>query len=156
MILLVSASPVAERVGAVLQERLGETVQQVESMKRARTATRLQSCAAVVLDESSVDAESVFDAVGADVAVLVSANLAIHDGERVARDVKAALRRVERERAAASDWARRQMCAKVNQPLTELLVGTELALEAPDLPTARERMTRVLAAVQRLREVLQD
>ena len=157
MILLVSASPAAERLAALLQERLKEPVQAAETTKRARASTRsAQSFSAVVLDESSIDSELALEAVGAEAAVLVRVNLAIHDAERVAREVKAALRRAEHERTAAAEVAARDLRAYVDKELTELLLAAELAAKA-DLPEAAEgKIKQVLQAVQRLRVRLES
>jgi hypothetical protein len=156
MILLVSASPVAERLAGVLQERLKEPVQAVESMKRARTVARAASLSAVVLDESSIDSDLAAEPFGAEAAVLVSVNLAIHDAERVAREVKSALRRAEYEREAAAEAAARDMRAYIDKELTELLLAAELAAKAPALPESAEaKIKQVLQAVQRLRARLE-
>ena len=153
MILLVSASSAAERVAHLLQQRLEDTVQTATSIKQARSLARVQPFAVVVLDESSVDVESGVEP--AEPAIVVSANLAIHDAERVAREVKRALQRAQRERSAAGELAARELRAHLKEELTNVLLAAELAANDPDLPSAAEdKINQVLEAVQRLRQRL--
>jgi len=156
MILLISASPAAPRMAALLHERLGETVQVADSVKRARVMARSQPPAAVVVDESSVDSElAALDLMASEGAVSVIANLVIHDGERIAREVKLALRRVERERVAAAEMAARLLRMQLKDELTGILLSSELALAVPELPpTAANKIKQVVDAARRMRQRL--
>ena len=157
MILLVSASSSAERLAEVLQQRLDERVQTAENVRRARSLARGQAYSAVVVDESSIDPESAAEPLASDDAVVVSANLAIQDAERIAREVRSALRRAERQRTAAAELAARQLRAQVAEELTQALLAADLAAKTAGLPPlAQARIQSVVEAVQRLRQKLEQ
>jgi hypothetical protein len=145
MILLVTSSPMARRCAAAITQTVGEKVMVAASVRRAATSLRSLEFSALVVDQPLVEA----DARGADVllsragtAIPVSVNLSISAPERVARDVQAGLWRRVLEQQIALRAVRQQLNAQLNDPLTGILLSSQLALAEPALPPAVEEKLR--------------
>ena len=145
MILLITAAPKARDSLTALEEGTGERVQLETTLSAATRDLREQEYSAIVLDEfllesDATEAEVVLDAAGA--AIPVFLNFAISGAERMVRDVRAALRRRERERAIAHQEAESTLRSHLNEALTGILLSSQLALNVPALPQAAEAKMR--------------
>ncbi len=161
MILLVTASARASECAAALYEATIEEVVVAESLHRAATLLQTQCYLAVVLDQhlfearpnDRKDAETVFEHLGT--AVLVHVNLAISGLERLAREVRAAVKRRQREEARARQAALGRLNSELNDTVTALLLSSELALGTSGLPpAASEKLRSVHELVEKLRRQL--
>jgi hypothetical protein len=158
MILLVTASARASECAAALNAAVGEEVVVAESLHQAATILRTQSYLAVVLDQHLVEAgpidrrdpETVFEHLG--IAVLVHVNLAISGLERLAREVRAAVKRRQREEVRVRQAALGRLNSELNDTVTALLLSSELALGTSGLPpAANEKLRSIHELVEKLR-----
>jgi hypothetical protein len=86
----------------------------------------------------------------------VQVNLAISGIERLAREVRAAIRLRKHEEATAREVAARLLYGELTTTLTTLLLECELALETTGLPpAATERLASVHQTAQKLRAQLE-
>jgi signal transduction histidine kinase len=141
MILLVSNSQAMTQAAEALSEALRVTVHTSVDLQAARSSAKQHAFEAVILDESSLDLEgAAFDSLLPETAAIVVANLVIHGPKRVARMVSLALRRLERERAAAINTATTLIRSEVCTDLTGIMLAARQALESSDLsqPTAHK------------------
>jgi hypothetical protein len=85
-------------------------------------------------------------------AVPVFVNLAVSRMERVVRDVQAALRRAEQERAMARNAVESDLRSQLKGELTGILLWTQQALETPALPSSAEsKLKSVYEAADKIR-----
>lgn len=149
MILLVTPSVRAEECAAILGERFGERVQVARSLRVAITRASKLAPATVVVDQLLLDSEpalgeALFDAAGS--ALLVTVNLALSSVERVATEVRKGLERAERERLAAWRAAQTELRGQLAEPVTGILLSSDLLLQHHGLPPA------VQAEIRNMRE----
>jgi hypothetical protein len=121
---------------------------------------RAEGYLAVVLDPHLVEtepheAENTLEHLGT--AILVQVNLAISGLERLVREVRAALKRRQREEMRARQAAIGRLRSELNGTITALLLSSELALETPGLPAAAaEKLQAVHELVRKLRKQLES
>jgi hypothetical protein len=114
---------------------------------------------AVVLDQTLLEAEP--DQAAAtmahlDTAIPIQVNLALTGIDRLAREVRAALERRQREEVSARQAAMGVLHGELNGTITALLLSSELALETPALPAAAtEKLLSVHDLVTKLRKQLE-
>ncbi len=157
MILLVTSSRLGAESAACLEGALKETVTVADSVRRAGLLLREGEYSAVVLDEPLAESEpegveSLLLHTGAAVPVYV--NLAVSSAARVAREVRYALRRFQEARLIALRAAESLLRSEIRDAVTGILLGTQLALQTPELPDEAEAKLRsigVLAAQIRSR-----
>ena len=157
MILLISASPAAQRCALLLEQRLEQRVEVAESLRRARALIKRDEHAVVLLDQSSIDSDAlaIEELIVSSTATVLAVNLAIHDAERVLRETILALRRRERERDIARQQAEAKLRSRLKDELTGILLSSEMALHTPELPQiAQARIQQVYEAGRRMRELL--
>jgi len=159
MILLVTSSRLGAESAACLEGALRETVTVVESVRRATTLLREGEYTAVVLDEPLAESEpenlgSLLQRAGAAVPVYV--NLAVSSAARVAREVRFALRRYQEARLVAVRAAESLLRSEIRDAITGILLGTELALQTPELPcAAEEKLCTVCVLASQIRNRLE-
>jgi hypothetical protein len=149
MILLITSSARAPEFSSALQSAIGEEVETAGTTKRALAYLRNSEYSALVLDEAIVESEP--DAIDillqhAGMAVPVYVSLAISGAQRVIRDVKTTLRRHEESRLIAIRAAESLLRTELRGAVTGILLSTELALRAPDLP--REAASKMRSVCQ--------
>jgi hypothetical protein len=89
-------------------------------------------------------------------AVPVYVTLAISSAQRVVRDVKTTLRRHEESRLIAIRAAESLLRTELRGAVTGILLSTELALRAPDLPReAADKMRSVCQLASDIRSRLE-
>jgi hypothetical protein len=160
MILLVTSSERASECAAALHEATGKEVAVAETLARATTLLRAECYLAVVLDQYLLETEpdeagTTFDHLGTAIAVPV--NLAISGMERLVREVRAGLQRLQREEVRARQAAVGRLQSELNGTVTALLLSIELALETSCLPrAAAEKLESVHELVKKLRRQLES
>ena len=137
MILLITSAKLAEQCVPQLEKAVGERVRLVNSLPAGAALLQKHDFSVVVLDQICLDqnpgaAESLWKHSGA--AAMLSVNFAITGCARVARDVRSALQRRERERLQAARAAEAALRSEVTSALTGILLSSEIALAQPALP----------------------
>ena len=160
MILLVTPSERAFECATALTESTGERVVVAENLAQATTLLRAECYLAVVLDQYVLEAEpyqaeTMIEHIGT--AIPVHLNLAISGVERLVREVRAAIRRRQRDEERARQAAVAKLRSELNSTVTALLLSSELGLETPGLPpAAAEKLGTVYQLVQKLRTQLES
>jgi hypothetical protein len=160
MILLITSSGRASECAAALKAATGEAIVVAETLARATTLLREDSCLAVVLDQYFLEteprqAETMLKHL--DTAILIKVNLAISGKERLVRDVRTALQCRELEEARAHHAAAGHLRNELNGTVTSLLLCVDLAMKMEGLPIpATEKLVTIRILVGRLREQLES
>ena len=159
MILLITSSARAQECASAVQEATGEETVRAESRHRASALLRTQNYSAVVIDECLLEPDpEVNDQVllqDTGDAIPVYVNLAISGSERVAREVKTALKRRERQTAIAQRAAETTLRNELKGSLTAMLLSCQMALGTQGLPsTAAARIQSIHDAAQEIRSHL--
>lgn len=160
MILVVTSNLAAEECAEALSAATGEEIVMADSLHQAATLLRTDSYLAVVLDQYLVEiapdeAETVMRHLGT--AMPLQVNLAISGSARLAREVRAAVRRRKQEEVVARRAAVSTLQCELNGTVTALLLSCELALGAPGLPVAAvEKLESTHELVKRLRTQLES
>jgi hypothetical protein len=154
MILLITHSAKAEECATAFQAATNEPAQTAASLRQAVTQLRAQEYSAVVIDQTTLDAEPdesemLLQHIGAAMPVYV--NFAISGIERVVREVRAALSRRKREVLMARQGAEVALRSELKGTVTALLLSCEMALQVPNLPKAAE--AKIRAAHDLAREI---
>ena len=154
MILLITHSAKAEECAAALQAATNEPARTAPNLRQAASQLREQEYSAVVIDQSTLDAEPdegemLLQHIGTAMPVYV--NFAISGIERVVREVRVALCRRKREVVMARQSAEGALRSELKGTVTALLLSCELALQVPNLPKAAE--AKVQAAHDLAREL---
>jgi hypothetical protein len=137
MILLVSRASVSPEVVAWVSHEIGIGLHVSASLEEGSRWLRGANCAVAVVDAGwlETDPSAVDHLLSENPALLpVFPNLAVCGPERLACEIKAALRRGGRERQRASDCARRELWIHLKNSLTAMLLNCDLALQIPELP----------------------
>ena len=159
MILLVTPSQRATECVTALTEATGEDIVVAESLVRATTLLRAESYRAVVLDQYLLETEP--DQAAAtiahlDTAIPIQVNLALTGIDRLVREVRAAVKRRQREEVRARQAAVGILHSELNGTITALLLSSELALEVPALPPeVAEKLLAIHDLVTKLRKQLE-
>lgn len=137
MIIIASAAANARECALALEKQTGERCVFSPSLRECAHKLQSQEFSAVVVDQVLVDATAgsldlLWKHAGG--AIVVTVNLAISGADRLVREVKAALRRRERERAAAQQAAAARLRNELTGAVTGILLSSELALKEPELP----------------------
>jgi hypothetical protein len=152
MILLVTPSERRENCAQVLQAATGHPTHVTNTLQAAIGRLRSQEYCAVVIDQFLLETEPdecdlMLRHLG--VAVPIYVNCAISGAERIAREVRSALTRRQREEEAARRSAEQAMRSELNESVTAMLLSCDLALAIPGMsaPAAEKiRAVRDLAA----------
>ncbi len=146
-ILIVTGIEGAENCVAALSRLLEEPCELATSRKAAVKALKRAEFAAVVLDEGIVDN----DPTGADMiwgnaglAIPVQANFALAGAQRLAREIRMALVRRERERALSHQAAAAAIHTELKSTLSGLLLHSQLALADREVPAPLAEKLRVV------------
>jgi hypothetical protein len=108
-----------------------------------------------MLEAERAAAELVWKIAGAAVPVVV--NPALQSPERMARAVKSALDRQQRERASAQQAERAALAERLASPLTGILLNCGLALGDETLPkSSRAKIARVQKLAEEMRAALDE
>lgn len=141
MILLVcraaQSQAITPEVVAALSRESGIDLHVVHSLEDASRWLRGSAGRVAVVDSGwlETDPKGVESLLAENPSLLpVFPNLAVCGPERLACEIKAALRRGENESRRATDSARREFSIPLKNSLTAMLLNCDLALQIPDLP----------------------
>jgi hypothetical protein len=159
MILLVTSSNRRVECGTALEQTVGESVEVCESVRKASSMLRNNEYSAVVMDDPMVEVDA--DALEAllnnlGLAVPVYVNLAISNADRIARELRLALRRNRESRIIAVRAAESLLRSEIRDAITGILLSTELAMRTSQMPTdAMEKLTSVCQLASHIRSRLE-
>ena len=114
----------------------------------------------VILDDPMVEVEgeareSLLNNLG--LAVPVYVNLAISNAERIARELRLAMRRNRESRIIAIRAAEQQLRSEIRDAVTGILLSTQLAMQSPEMPTdAVEKLASVCQLASTIRARLES
>lgn len=160
MILLVTSSNRRADCGQSLEHVTGESVEVCESVRKAVSMLRNNEYSAVVLDDPMVEADgdaldSLLNHLG--LAVPVYVNLAVSNAERVARELRLAMRRNRESRLIAIRAAESLLRSEIRDAVTGILLSTQLAMQTPEMPSdAVEKLTSVCQLASNIRNRLES
>jgi len=146
--LLITGMEGAQNCAAALKGLLDLEFDVASGRRAALVSLRHSEYVAVVVDEALVDA----DPAGADalwemtgLAIPVQVNFALSGAQRVAREIRTALSRRERERALAHQAAAAAIESELKSTVAGLLLHSQLALADRELPAPLAEKLRVMA-----------
>jgi hypothetical protein len=150
-ILMVTGMEGAENCAAILTRLLGQDCEGCEvaqGRKTAIAALKRTEFAAVVVDEAIIDtdapgAELIWENAG--LAIPVQVNFAISGAQRLAREIRMALNRRDRERALAREAAAAAMDSELKSTVAGLLLHSQLALADREISQPLKEKLRVVA-----------
>jgi hypothetical protein len=159
MILLVTPSERAKDCTQVLQQATGHPTQVANTLHSAIGSLRTQEYAAVVIDQFLLETE--LDECELMLTHLASAvpvymNCGISGAERIAREVRSASSRRQREEQAARRSAEQAIWSELNESITAMLLSCDLALSSAGMPAAAaEKIRRARDQAAHIRSVLE-
>ena len=160
MILLVTASNRRLECGRNLEHVTGEAVEVCDAVRKATALLRNNEYSAVVLDDPMAETEG--DALedllnNLGLAVPLYVNLAVSNAERIARDLRLALRRNRESRLIAIRAAESQLRSEIRDAVTGILLSAELAMRVPEVPAdAVEKLASVCQLASSVRARLEN
>ena len=155
MILLITNSSHGQECAATLLAATKIKTTLAPDIRTALARLKDEEFSAVVIDESLLEpsAKSIDMLVkhlGRAVPVFV--NLAVSRMERMVRDIQAALRRAEQERAVVRSAVESELRSQLRGELTGILLWTQQALEVPSLPGgAQSKLRSVYEVADKMR-----
>lgn len=147
-VLIVTGMEGADNCAATLAKLLGLECEAAQGRKAAITALKRNEYAALVVDEGIVDtdstgAELIWEQAG--LAIPLQINFALSGAQRLAREIRMALSRGERERALAREAAAAAMESEIKSTVAGLLLHSQLALADREIPQPIADKLRVVA-----------
>ena len=147
-ILIVSGIEGARNCAAVVATQLGMEVEVAEGRKSALGLLRRREFEAVVVDETMAEcdpaaAEAIWEHAG--LAIPLQINFALSGAARLIREIRAALHRREREQLLARRAAAAAIETELKATVAVLLLNSQLALSANEVPAAVADKLRVVA-----------
>jgi hypothetical protein len=155
--MLLVITPSAKALGSVqaIQQVTSEETHVVATSSQALAQLRAREYVAVLIDQAfmetePVESDMVLEHIGT--AVPVHVNFAINGMDRVARELRAALRRHEKQVLLARQEVKQTLRNELKSTITALLLSCEMALQIPDLQSGAEsRMRTVHELAQEMR-----
>jgi hypothetical protein len=137
-ILMLTGIEGANNCAEALSAQLGAEVEVAETRKAALEALRQREFSVIVVDETLAEcdpaaAEAIWDHAG--LAIPLQINFALSGVPRLVREIRAALRRRQREQILARRAAAAAMEAEMKSTLAGLLLHSQLALSGCDVPS---------------------
>jgi CheY-like chemotaxis protein len=147
-ILIVTGIEGARNCASVVSGQLGMEVEVAEGRKSALSALRRREFTAVVVDETMAECDpSAADAIWehAGLAIPLQINFALSGAARLTREIRAALHRREREQMLARRTATAAIETELKATVAGLLLQSQLALSASDIPSPLAEKLRLMA-----------
>ncbi len=147
-ILMVTGIEGARNCAAVVGGQLGMEVEVAEGRKAALAALRRREFLAVLVDETMAEcdpaaAEALWEHAG--LAIPLQINFALSGAARLTREIRAALRRREREQMLAHRAAAAAIETELKSTVAGLLLNSQLALSGSEIPSPVADRLRVVA-----------
>lgn len=147
-ILIVTGIEGARNCAAVVSAQLGMEVEVAEGRKTALAALRRREFLAVVVDQTLAEcdpaaADAIWEYAG--LAIPLQINFALVGATRLAREIRSALHRREREQAIARRAAAAAIETDLKNTVAGLLLHSQFALSGEAVPPPLAEKLRVLA-----------
>ncbi len=147
-ILMVAGIEGVKNCADIVAKHLGMEVEVADGRKAALAILRQRAFSAVVVDETiaecdPVATDTIWERAG--LAIPVQINFALAGTARLIREIRAALRRREREQMLARRAAQVAIESELNSTLAGLLLQSELALSSSDAGSPVAERLRVVA-----------
>jgi hypothetical protein len=147
-VLIVTGMEGAENCAATLGKLLALECEVAQGRKSAVNALKHNAYAALVVDEAIVDtdvagSEAIWENAG--LAIPVQVNFALSGTQRLAREIRLALNRRERELALAREAAAAAFDSELKTTVAGLLLHSQLALADREIPAPLAEKLRVVA-----------
>ena len=147
-ILMVTGIEGARNCAEVVGAQLGMEIEVAEGRKAALVALRQREFLAVVVDETLAEcdpaaADAIWERAG--LAIPLQINFALSGAARLAREIRAGLRRREREQQLAHRAAAAAMETELKTTVAGLLLQSQLALSGSEVPAQVADRLRVMA-----------
>jgi signal transduction histidine kinase len=147
-ILMVAGIEGARNCADVVAQHLGMDVEVADGRKAALAILRQREFLAVVVDETiaecdPVAADSIWERAG--LAIPVQINFALAGSARLIREIRAALRRRDREQTLARQAAVAAIESELKSTVAGLLLQSELALSSSDAGSPVAERLRMVA-----------
>ena len=147
-ILMVAGIEGARDCADVVAQQLGMEVEVADGRKAALAVLRHREFAAVVVDEAIAEcdpggADTIWERAG--LAIPMQVNFALSGTARLIRDIRAALRRREREQTLARQAAAAAIESELKSAVAGLLLQSELALSSSEAGSPVAERLRVVA-----------
>lgn len=147
-ILLVTGIEGARDCASMVGEQLGMEVEVAEGRRAALAALRKNEFLAIVIDETLAECDpAAADRIceHARLAIPLQINFAVSGAPRLVREIRSALHRREREQAVARRAAAAAIEAELKSTVAGLLLHSQLALSAHEMPPPVADRLRVVA-----------
>ncbi len=149
-ILIISGIEGVRNCAEVFSKQLGMKVEIAEGRHAALAALRQKEYVAVVVDESLVEcdpagADAIWERAG--LAIPLQINFAVSGAARIIREIRAALRRREREQAKALQAATASIERDLKNTVSGLLLQSQLALSQGCVPVVVAEKLRLVAGL---------
>jgi hypothetical protein len=157
-ILIVTGMEGAENCAAALTRLVGLECEAAQGRKAAISALKRNQYAVLVVDEGILDSdpagsELIWEQAG--LAIPVQVNFALAGAQRLAREIRLALHRRERERVLAHEAAAAAIETELKTTVAGLLLHSQLALQDHEIsPPLKEKLRLVADLAGSLREQL--
>lgn len=155
MILLISASSGSVECAAAIEEATQLRTRICSDIAKAATAARAGEYTAIVVDEAGMPGDPAFtDELlrNAGLAIPVSINSGLMSKDRISREIRSALARVERERKQAVRQAEAVLRNDLKGEITGILIAAEVALASDSLsPFVEEKLKAIEHLATRMR-----
>jgi len=147
MILLITPSARGLECANNLKDATGRDTHWAETLQQAFSRLREQPYSAVVIDQFLVESEPaesdlLIEHLGTAFPVYLS--FAVTGMERLLREVRAALRRRQREEIQAQRCVEQQIRGEMFESLTAMLLSCDLAMAVPGVPAPAADKIRVI------------
>jgi hypothetical protein len=145
MLLVITPSAKARGCAQAIQQVTSEETHVAATSSQALARLRAQEYVAVLIDQAFIETEPVesdmvLQHIG--IAVPVHVNFAINNMDRVARELRAALQRHQKEVQRVRQEVQHALRDELKGTVTALLLSCELALQVPDLPSEADSKLR--------------
>ena len=160
MLLVITPSAKARGSAQAIQQVTSEETHVAATSSQALARLRAQEYVAVLIDQAfletePVESDVVLEHIGT--AVPVHVNFAINNLDRVARELRAALQRHQKEVNLVRREVQHALRNELKGTVTALLLSCELALQVPDLQSeAKSKIRNVCELAQQVRLKLES
>jgi hypothetical protein len=152
-ILIVTGMEGAENCAATLTKMLELDCEVANSRKAALAALKRREYAAIVVDEAIIDSDptgpagsdSIWENAG--LAIPLQINFALSGAQRLAREIRSALNRRERERTISRQAAAAAIETELKSTVSGLLLHSQLAMQDREISAPLAEKIRLVASL---------
>ncbi len=159
MILFLSRTAISQEVLVWVSRETGLELHLTETLEQAMQLLRATPCRVAVVDAGLLETDPKgIDKLLCEIpsAMPIFPNLAVCGPERLVNEIKASLRRGEKDSQRAHDNARRELRSHLRDAVTAFLLNCDLALQIPGLPNeAGKKILLLHDLATRMRDLLE-